>query len=39
MQLSNDERTVESQALMNLKTAVENHSGHFFGSRQQVNPS
>ena len=36
-QLTDDERTVESQALINLKKAVEKHSGHFFGSRQQVN--
>ena len=35
-QLSHDERIVESQALSNLKKAVEKHSGHFFGSRQQV---
>ncbi len=35
-QLADDERTVESQALINLKTAVEKHSGNFLGSRQQV---
>ena len=35
-QLTFDERTAESQALSNLKKAVEKHSGHFFGSRQQV---
>ncbi len=35
-QLTDDERTVESQALINLKKAVEKHSGNFFGSRQQV---
>jgi len=34
-QLTFDERTAESQALSNLKKAVEKHSGHFFGSRQQ----
>lgn len=34
--LTFDERTAESQALSNLKKAVEKHSGHFFGSRQQV---
>ena len=35
-QLTDDERTVESQALINLKKAVEKHSGVFLGSRQQV---
>ncbi len=35
-QLTDDERTVESQALINLKKAVEKHSGNFLGSRQQV---
>ena len=37
--LTNDERMVESQALSNLKKAVEKQSGHFFGSRQQVSAS
>lgn len=35
-QLTDDERTAESQALINLKKAVEKHSGNFLGSRQQV---
>ena len=35
-QLTDEERTVELQALSNLKKAVEKHSGNFFGSRQQV---
>ncbi len=35
-QLTEDERMVESQALINLKKAVEKHSGNFLGSRQQV---
>ncbi|CAM4876953.1 unnamed protein product [Rotaria socialis] len=35
-QITDDERTVESQALINLKKAVEKHSGNFLGSRQQV---
>ncbi|UJR36536.1 hypothetical protein I4U23_029256 [Adineta vaga] len=34
-QLTDDERIVESQALINLKKAVEKHSGVFLGSRQQ----
>lgn len=35
-QLTDEERTVELQALSNLKKAVEKHSGNFLGSRQQV---
>lgn len=35
-QLTDDERIAESQALINLKRAVEKHSGNFLGSRQQV---